>query len=88
MSDPFPLPVDRLAPDAPLIALMTLRENPEIFLALSHEDQLAVVRRVRTIVQQPVTLKAELARDRAATPKPRGVAAAAKVSAAKDFLGI
>lgn len=78
MSNPLP-PLDPFAPDAPLIALMALRDNPAPFLALSHEEQLAVVRRLRTMTQQPVTLKSEVARDgEAKSPKRAGVSAAKK----------
>ena len=52
MSDPF-------APDAPLIQLLSLKSNPLLATA-TPEQLLEVVRRLRTVVQQPVTLKAEL----------------------------
>ena len=80
MSDPLPT-------ELPLSSLMSLSANPQLFLSLSPEEQLAVVRRLRTITQQPVTLKAELARD--AGPKtPRASTSAAKLQANKDLLGI
>jgi hypothetical protein len=67
---------------------MSLSANPQLFLSLSPEEQLATVRRLRTITQQPVTLKAELARDSGPkAPRAQGVTAA-KVQATKNLLGI
>lgn len=74
--------------DLPLNSLMSLSENPQLFLSLSPEEQLAVVRRLRTIVQQPVTLKAELARDTGPKAPRTNVTAAAKLQANKNLLGI
>lgn len=53
MNDPF-------APDAPLIHLLSITENP--LLADASEEQLtALVKRLRTVSQQQPTLKAKLA---------------------------
>ena len=82
MSDVLP------SSDLPLSSLMSLAANPQLFLSLSPEEQLATVRRLRTITQQPVTLKAELARDAGPkVPRAQGVTAA-KVQATKNLLGI
>ncbi len=59
--------IDPLSPDAPIVALLSLRNDPAPFLAMSPEEQLAFVRKLRTIVAQPVTLQAELRRE--AAPK-------------------
>ena len=61
--------IDPLAPDAPLLALLNLRNNPAPFLALSPEEKLARIRELRTIVAQPVTLKAKLASETRTTKK-------------------
>lgn len=68
---------DPIAPDAPLVQLLSLKHNP-LLKDMSDEDLSALVTRLKTVVQQPVTLKAELARE----AKPRSPLKAAQ----REFL--
>lgn len=77
--------LDPLAPDAPTIALLlSLRATDpttqKLVTDLSPDELHAYIRHVRTIVQQPVSLKAAVARE----AKPR--ATAKKSQAELDFL--
>lgn len=56
--------VDPFAPDAPILHLLSLRENPNV--ATMSEDELrALVQRLRTVATSPQSLSAELAKDSA-----------------------
>lgn len=56
--------IDPLASDAPILHLLSLRENPKV--ATMPEDELrALVQRLRTVANSPQTLSAELAKDSA-----------------------
>lgn len=53
---------DHLAPDAPILHLLSLRENPNV--ATMSEDELrSLVQRLRTVAQSPQTLTAELQKE-------------------------
>ena len=65
------VPVDPLAPDAPILHLLSLRENPNV--ATMSEDELrALVQRLRTMATSPQTLSAELSKESSrANPRQR-----------------
>lgn len=61
MPDPNPEPFDPFAPDAPILHLLSQRDNP--LLATATEEQLiALITRFRQTAQQPQVMKAELSK--------------------------
>jgi hypothetical protein len=55
-------PIDPLAPDAPILHLLSLRENPNV--ATMSEDELrTLVQRLRTVATSPQSLSAELSKE-------------------------
>jgi hypothetical protein len=77
--------IDPLAPDAPILHLLSLRENPNV--ATMSEDELrALVQRLRTVASSPQTLSAELAKDsNRVNPKQRNTAAAKRKAILADL---
>lgn len=77
--------VDPLAPDAPILHLLSLRENPNV--ATMSEDELrALVQRLRTVATSPQTLSAELAKDSArVNPRQRNSVAAKRKALLADL---
>lgn len=68
----LPEPIDPFAPDAPILHLLSQKENP--LLATATEEQLiALVQRLRTTAQQPQVMKAELAKRPTMTAKKKAV---------------
>jgi hypothetical protein len=68
--------IDPLAPDAPILHLLSLRENPNV--ATMPEDELrALVQRLRTVATSPQSLSAELSKESSrVNPRQRNTAAA------------
>lgn len=60
MSNPNQL--DALAPDAPLIALLSIRKNP-LLVNASQEELIEIVKKLRTHSTTPATLTARLRAD-------------------------
>lgn len=60
MSNPKQL--DALAPDAPLIALLSIRKNP-LLVNATQEELIEIVKKLRTHATTPATLTARLRAD-------------------------
>lgn len=71
---PQPLAVDPLAPDAPLIALLSIRDNP-LLVSATQEQLIEIVKKLRVHATTPATLTARLRAD-SDVIKPRNTASA------------
>lgn len=71
-----------LAPDAPIVALLSLGANP-LLTSMSTEELKAHLARVKSLAQQPATLNSQLLKE---DKKPRSGAAAAKRKEILDSL--
>jgi len=56
-------PLNPLAPDAPIVAL--IRDMKPLLATATEAELLAIVQRCKAMVQQPVTLQAELRKEAA-----------------------
>jgi hypothetical protein len=77
--------IDPLASDAPILHLLSLRENPNV--ATMSEDELrALVQRLRTVATSPQSLSAELSKESSCVNPRQRNTAAAKRKAVLDSL--
>lgn len=58
-----PSTFDPFAPDAPLLHIITMMHRDGLPKDATDEQLLALVRRLRTVTQQPQSLKAEVVRE-------------------------
>lgn len=77
--------IDPLAPDAPILHLLSLRENPNV-ATMSENELRALVQRLRTVATSPQSLSAELSKESSrANPRQRN-SISAKRKAVLDSL--
>ena len=70
----LPSGFDPFAPDAPLLHVISIMHRDGLPATATDDQMLALVRRLRTVTQQPQSLKAEVTRD----SKPRALSVAKK----------